>query len=124
MLPWPQSSSGLEARTSGFLSRTDMKLNSFNKEGRTRLMWRHESPLSWLFLSYGGTLSVLLEWSCVCQGTSSVASRVSRSLSRLERKIGIFLETLQQKRASSHMEGRISWLFSSCGRKLVVPLKL
>ena len=36
----------------------------------------------------------------------------------------ISLETPQQKRASSRVEGRISWFFSSCGRKLGVPLEL
>ena len=30
----------------------------------------------------------------------------------------------QQKRASSGVEGRISWFFSSCTRKLEVPLEL
>ena len=32
--------------------------------------------------------------------------------------------TPQWKRASSRIEGRISWFFSSCGRKLGVPLEL
>ena len=41
-----------------------------------------------------------------------------------KRKRGIRLETLLWKRASSHVEGRISWFFSSCGRKLEVPLEL
>ena len=37
---------------------------------------------------------------------------------------GISLETPQQKRASSRVERRISWFFSSCDRKLGVPLEL
>ena len=37
---------------------------------------------------------------------------------------GISLKMLQGKRASSQVEGRISWFFSSCGRKLAVPLEL
>ena len=49
---------------------------------------------------------------------------VSRTLSRLKREGGISLETLQRKRASSRVEGRISWFFSSCSRKLGVPLEL
>ena len=49
--------------------------------------------------------------------------RVSSTLLRLKREAGISLEMLQQKRASSGIEGRISWFFSSCGRKLGVPLK-
>ena len=47
-----------------------------------------------------------------------------KTLSRLKREGGISLGTLQQKRASSRIEGRISWFFSGCGRKLRVPLEL
>ena len=36
----------------------------------------------------------------------------------------ISLEMPQWKRASSRVEGRISWFFLSCGRNLGVPLKL
>ena len=35
---------------------------------------------------------------------------MSSTLSRLKREGGISLETLQQKGASSHVEGRISWV--------------
>ena len=35
-----------------------------------------------------------------------------------------FSPTPQWERASSHIEGRISWFFSSCTRKLGVPLRL
>ena len=42
----------------------------------------------------------------------------------LKREGGISLETPQWKRAYSHIEGRISWFFLSCGRKLGVPLEL
>ena len=44
-----------------------------------------------------------------------------KTLSGLRREGGIFLETLQRKRASARVEGRISWFFSSCGG---VPLEL
>ena len=44
-----------------------------------------------------------------------------KTLSGLRREGGIFLETLQRKRASARFEGRISWFFSSCGG---VPLEL
>ena len=50
--------------------------------------------------------------------------KVSSTLLRLKRKGGISLEMLQWKRASCRVEGRISWVFSSCGRKLCVPLML
>ena len=45
-------------------------------------------------------------------------------LSRLKREGGISLEMLTQKTAISRVEGRISWFFSSCGRKRGIPLKL
>ena len=47
-----------------------------------------------------------------------------KTLSRLRREGGISLEPPPWKKASSHVEDRISWFFSSCGRKLGVPLKL
>ena len=43
---------------------------------------------------------------------------VSRKLSRLKRKDEISLVMPQRKRVSSRVEGRISWFFSSCSRKL------
>ena len=49
---------------------------------------------------------------------------MSRSLLWLKKEGGISLETPQRKRAYSHVEGRISWFFLSCGRKLGVPLEL
>ena len=49
---------------------------------------------------------------------------MSRTLWRLEREGGISLETSQWKKSSSRFEGRISWLFSSCSKKLEVPLQL
>ena len=49
---------------------------------------------------------------------------MSKTLSRLNRECGISLKMLQLKRASSRIDGRISWFFSSCGRKLGVPLEL
>ena len=36
---------------------------------------------------------------------------------------GIALETMQENQASSYIQGGILWFYSSCGRKLVVPLK-
>ena len=44
-------------------------------------------------------------------------------LSNFEREFGIVLKALQGTRASSRVEGEISWFFSSCG-KLEVPLEL
>ena len=77
-----------------------------------------------LFLSCGGTFGVPLKWRRVCWGTSSVASRESRTLLRLKREGGISFVTPQWKRASSRVEGRISWFFSSCGSKHGVSLEL
>ena len=49
---------------------------------------------------------------------------VSRKLSRLKRKDEISLVMPQRKRVSSRVEGRISWFFSSCSRKLRLSLEL
>ena len=49
---------------------------------------------------------------------------MSRTLSRLKREGVISLETPQWKRATSRIEGSISWFFSSCSRNLGVPLEL
>ena len=62
-----------------------------------------------LFLSCGGTLSVPFEWRRLFRGICRVASRVSRTLSRLKREGGTSLEMSQWKRASCRIEGRISW---------------
>ena len=48
---------------------------------------------------------------------------VSSTLLRLKREGGISLGIQQQRGASSSVEGRISWAFSSCSRKLGVPLE-
>ena len=66
-----------------------------------------------MFLSSGdGYVGELLEMHEACQGPF----RGSRGK--------ISLKTPQQKRASSHIEGRISWFFSSCDSKLGVPFDL
>ena len=75
-------------------------------------------------MSCGGTLGVPLEWRRVCWATSCVASRVSRTLSRLKREGGISLETPQGKEASSRIEGRISWFYSSWDKEIGVPFEL
>ena len=67
-------------------------------------------------LDVGGTLVLPLQWRRVCRGTSSVAARVWRTLWKFQRLGMISLETPQRKCASSRLEGRTSWIFSSCGR--------
>ena len=74
-----------------------------------------EEEEPWLFLSCVGTLGVPLECRQECRGTSRVASRVSRTLPGLRREGGISLEMPLQKRASAHVEGRISCFFPSAG---------
>ena len=49
---------------------------------------------------------------------------MSSTLSSSKRERLLSLETLQRKRASSRVQGRISWVAWSCGRKLRVPLEL
>ena len=80
------------------------------KQGNGPSSWEEEGEPG-LFLSCARTLGVPLEWRQVCLGAFKVASRVSRTLSRLKREGGFTLEMPQWKRASSHDEGRISWFF-------------
>ena len=56
-------------------------------------------------MSCGWALSVPLEWRRVCWGTSCVASRVSRTLSRLKREGGISLQTPQRKGPNLALKG-------------------
>ena len=66
---------------------------------------RDEEGKQGLFLSCGWALSVPLEWRRVCWGTSCVASRVSRTLSRLKREGGISLQTPQRKGPNLALKG-------------------
>ena len=59
-----------------------------------------------------------LEGRPVCRGTSCVAAGVWRTLWKFQRLGVICLETSQRKWASSRLERRTSWIFSSCGRCL------
>ena len=71
---------------------------------------------------WGDTRSSLLETGMSEKFLSCI--KVSRICLRLKGEGGISLETLQRKRASSFIEGKISSFFSNCGRKLEVPLEL
>ena len=71
-----------------------------------------------------GKLGIPLDWGRISRGPSWVTSRVSSTLSCFQRECGISLYTLLWNRASSRVERRISWFFSSCGGKLGVPLDL
>ena len=82
---------------------------SFQTNQGNRHSSRDEEGKTGLFLSCGRTLGVPLEWRQVCLGTCLDATMVSRTLSRLKRESGISLQTPQWKRASSRIEGRISW---------------
>ena len=97
---------------------------SFQTNQGNRHSSRDEEGKTGLFLSCGRTLGVPLEWRQVCLGTCLDATMVSRTLSRLKRESGIFLETPQWKRASSRIEERISWIFLSCSGQLGIPLEL
>ena len=67
-------------------------------------------------LDVGGTLVLPLEWRREYRGNSSVASREWRTLWKFKRLGVISLEKPQRKWASSRLEGRTSWIFSSWGR--------
>ena len=49
---------------------------------------------------------------------------MSSTLSSSKRERGLSLETLQCLRASTSVQGRISWFAWTCGGKLRVPLEL
>ena len=49
---------------------------------------------------------------------------MSSALSSSKRKRGLSLEMLQHKRASSSVQGKISWFAWICGEKLTVLLEL
>ena len=67
-------------------------------------------------LDVGRTLVLPLEWRRVCRGNSWVEARVWRTLWKFQ-TLGVFsLEKPQRKWASSRLEGRTSWIFSSYSR--------
>ena len=49
---------------------------------------------------------------------------MASTLSSSKRERGLSLEMLQRTRASSSVQGTISWFAWSCGGKLMLPLKL
>ena len=57
-----------------------------------------------------------LEWRRVCRVTFRVATRVGTTLWKFQRLGVISLETPHRKWASTPLEGRTSWIFSSFGR--------
>ena len=59
----------------------------------------------------------------ICQGTFSVASKVSSTISNFKRERGISLETLQGERASSGNDWGTWSYFSSGGRILKIQLE-
>ena len=67
-------------------------------------------------LDVGRSLVLPLEWRRVCRGTSRVSSRMRRTLWKSQRLGVISLETPERKWASSCLEGRTPWIFSSCDR--------
>ena len=50
--------------------------------------------------------------------------KVIKFLSCFERELGIALEVLQETRASSRIDGGISWFVSSCSGRLGIPLQV
>ena len=89
---------------------------------RNRQSSRVEEGKTGLFLSCGGKLSIPLKWAQISWEVSGVSERVSSSLSSSKREREISWETLQHKKASSRVDGRISWFLWNCGGKLRVPL--
>ena len=67
-------------------------------------------------LDVGGTLVLPLEWRRVCRVPFRVATRVGTTLWKFQRLGAISLETPHRKWASTPLEGRTSWIFSTFGR--------
>ena len=84
---------------------------------------RDEGGKPGLFLSCDGILGVTLVEMGMFRNFLSCFKGVKDTFESQE-CIWISLKKPQQKRASSRIEGRISWFFSGCGRKLRVPLEL
>ena len=81
--------------------------------------WVHQAILhAW------GDISVLLDLEQWRWGLYGVQSSKSRLLTCLFVKNAIALDTMQGSRASSRSRGKVSWLFSSCGRNPVYILEL
>ena len=91
---------------------------------RNRQLSRVEEGKTGLFLSCGRKLSIPLKWAQISWEASEVSERVSSSLSSSKREREISWETLQHKKASSHVDGRISWFLWNYSGKLRVPLEL
>ena len=72
-----------------------------------------------MFLEFSRKLWIPLELQQGTKRTSRVASGKSSLLLSCEWKHGIALEVLQKNLFSSHIEGGISWFFSSCSGKIV-----
>ena len=75
-----------------------------------------------LFLSCGGKLLFLSSADGMSGNLLSCVKGVTYSF-KAQEEGGISLKMLQRKRASSGVEGRMSWFFSSCGRILEVSLE-
>ena len=84
---------------------------------------RDEGGKPGLFLSCDGILGVTLVEMGMFRNFLSCIKGVKDTFESQE-CIWISLKKPQQKRASSRIEGRISWFFLSCGGNLGVPLKL
>lgn len=76
------------------------------------------------FLCCGGTLGVPLKWKRNVGGLLSCLNVIKDPSKAQDGSVDSFLKTPQMKRASSCLEGRISWFFSNCGSKVEVPLEL
>ena len=87
--------------------------NSFpSSQGKIPPGYEAETGLLWMWAG----LSCLLSSGDGLSGKFLSCSKGVRTLWNLQRLGVISLETPQQKWPSSRLEGRTSWIFSSCGR--------
>ena len=85
---------------------------------------RDEVENTGLLSSCGGKLRIPLKWWWIFEAPLGLHKCSQALFSTFERECGIALETLEGKRASSRIEGGISWFGWRCSRKLGVVLKL
>ena len=86
-------------------------LTTQGKDSSSRARRRIGTPMD-----VGGTLVLPLEWRRLCRVNFRVATRVGTTIWKFQRLGVISLETPHRKWASTPLEGRTSWIFSSFGR--------
>ena len=135
-LEWIQASGSFEivARTLEFLLRVYLRLPSLEVRRECQDSFPDEAGKGILISTRGekngALLSLWLDPQCSSRVKMGMSGNVLSCIKgvndpfKAEREGGISLMMPQWKRAASRVEGTTSWFFSSCGRKLGIPLEL